>query len=1136
MKRTLLHAVVAISSLAACKGTGPLYTSLGKPTVSVAPGSPATVTCGSPVADPANPQIPPVLNCTLDFGGVPIGQSVTANLIIGNDGASDYQITDLTPPTEPQFGVSNFKRPAEVSSGLSLAVSFKPFNQTPVTDSFTLPTNSQTLSNLVIHLSGSGINLAVAINPMSIDFGRVIVHSVESRPLTITNLSTGPITLSPIVLNGPSQALFSIAIDTASSSYQYSDLVQPGETIHFEVSFSPNQPSPSDENAYLAVTYAGDKFATVGLTGLGVKSGLCVTTGPVAVTPPSLFFGNVPLNKSVTGEIYVQNCSNETLKLYASYLENSGGDVFTATQPGVQPCLSATNCDQITPTDAPYALMSGDTLTYPITFKPVLGTGYSGEFAVQDDHGDNLVVPITGNGGGPDIVCTPQALDFGLVAAGIGSMQSVSCTNTGNDIVRAGKIVPSGELQVLSTGLTVVQTSTSFSAQLFIDGLATQEVSLRAGQSFNVQVTYDPAAVTSAESGILYMATNSAVTPVVQIDLKGAAILLTDCNLTISPTALDFDQIAPGQMVQLPVALTNAGNNACLIDGLALSPESDSAFTLVDAPPTSIKLCGAAEPTTDNCASPYGSSYQAQVQFQPTAAGNYQGLIDFVVSSYSAPSQIVPLSGSAGGSCLIVTPQELDFGDVGVSSGTSYCKSKSHAIRALNTCSYPLQVTGLTNSAQGVDFRISFAPTLPSLLQPGQSLEFDEQFVPTTAGAKYGSASIVAQPAGGGASQTYLAAFHGRADTQTQVDSYLIPPSKVDILWVVDFQNMGDMSTILGFNPFVSNANGLAQSLGSFFTALSGVDYQLSVITSIDCTQNFGQTPADFVAPSGGGLLGQLQMLPCSGCTDSSANNAQIITGADAHPETEMSTILSNMASSYWNPPNLFWFEGDCNVGQGPLLGGDALQPAYDALTAGALAGHNTGFLRDDAALVVIALNIEDDTSPNLTGNPLSYYLSYFQNLKAFNALTPFIFNAISITPDEVAARQSTCPNNNNVFLNGVFYPDMNIPGMVQQTAGQLVDVCTSNWGSALTSLGGTSSAHLTTFPLSGSPVDPPSGIQVAIASGGGPAVPIPQVSASGGAAVWTYDALINTITFQNPADAPGPTDTLTITYTNVCY
>ena len=100
------------------------------------------------------------------------------------------------------------------------------------------------------------------------------------------------------------------------------------------------------------------------------------------------------------------------------------------------------------------------------------------------------------------------------------------------------------------------------------------------------------------------------------------------------------------------------------------------------------------------------------------------------------------------------------------------------------------------------------------------------------------------------------------------------------------------------------------------------------------------------------------------------------------------------------------------------MLGGDGFEPAYQALNGAITSGHNKGFLRSDAALVVIVVNNSDDTSANLTGNPLNFYYTFFQNLKGYNPLTPFIFNAVSITPAEFASGAYNCPNNSNIYFD----------------------------------------------------------------------------------------------------------------------
>jgi hypothetical protein len=1187
-RRELVLALVAISLSAACKSGNGISGNDSKPSFSYAQGN---LSCGDAGQDPDGGAGATLVVCTLDFGGVPIGQTSTANISLENNSSTPYNVLNQTKPSDPQFGVQQLPLPTQVQDNVPLAVSFKPFSEDQLSDSFFITTDTAAASKVLFNLTGSGINIAVALNPTNLDFGKVIIHSTEQLDMVVQNLSTGDITLSPLVPQGISASLFSVAVKSADftpsgTAYNYGTPIPTMGTVHFTVTFAPTQQSYADEIAYLTLTYASDKYVNVGLKGFGVKTGLLVTTGPVGTNPPAISFGHIPLNNSVTDYVYVQNISNQTIKLFQSYMDNNAGGIFTVAQPGSTDCLSAppqpaippNNCQQITPGGGNYTLNPGDKLTYPITFAPVYGQGYVGDFSVADDHGDNVTVPITGGGGGPAITCqtlpaTPPVacsdagvgscskLDFGEVAVDIGAALSLVCTNTGNDITIKGRIDPTAELQVLQSGLIFSQAGTSFSAQLFQSGQMTQFVSLRAGEQFVVQVTYDPTVASSSsmpETGTLHIVSNAVLTPSITVLLSGSGLVLTDCNLTIAPITLNFEQVTTGQTALLPVTLINNGNNACLINGLSLSPSTDPAFTIASvtapdagsiaalgaSPPTSVLLCGTAEPASDNCTSNYGSEYQVLVQFKPTASSNYQGLLDFIVSSRSAPAQDVPLSGSGGTGCLIINPQDRDFGNVGVKSGNvdagtnlTFCKSDSRKFVALNTCGTPLIVSGLTNSTETTDFRISSSPQLPYALQVGLTFEWEEQFDPASEGAKYGSANVVAAPSGG-TPETYLAAFHGTAGTNQQVDTYDIPAQKVDIIWVINWGNFFAISTVLGLNTYYPQTSGLLSSLSNYFNALGSVDYHLAVVSSIDCVSSytFETPPSDFIA-NPGPIDGDLQILPCSGCTDNSGNTAQIIKSTDSDPAGELTTILTNMNNTYFNY-NTYWDSYNCPVKVGYYdIGSDILQPAFDTLTASVQAGHNTGFYRDDAALVIIGLSTGDDGSPYLTGNPLNYYYTYFENLKGFNPLTPFIFNVIGVTPAEYKANQSYCPGGYGVYLQtcpncgSPQYTLVNNPIMVQETGGQLVDICTTDWGTPMSNLGQVSSAALTSFSLSGSPVDPPSGIQVAISG-----AIIPQYTVDGGAPIWTYDAVSGTLTFPNSSNAPGSGDTLTITYDNVCF
>jgi hypothetical protein len=518
-KRHLICTLLALCACAAPKGgTVPLCS-----TVDIALGDGTPLPCDAFPFNTASPSGPQVLSCTLDFGSVPVGETATASLRISNC-TTPFDIVGETSLADPEFGVQESSLPLEVVSTFPLTVTFTPDSNGAFTDSFTLDTNSVSYARLIIGLRGTGVTCGLQVVPTTLDFGNVIAGTTETQTLTVTNSGNCPITLNPLVPMGPSASLFSVT----APGYDYTTPIPPGGVVSFAVSFAPTQPSSADENAYLVVASGADNYVNVGLKGFGVKSGLCVSTVP-ASRPPSLSFGHTPLNVSVTDFIYVENCANEAIDLFQSYLDKNCDGAFT-----VGPCPPMANCQQIIPGSGGYTLNPGDRLTYPITFTPSQAAGCQGDFSVVDDHGDDITIPLNGGGGGPAIACQtipasspPLALDFGQVVVDAGAVLDLVCTNTGNDIVRAGKIDPTSELQIIESGLTIDPPGGSFSAQLLVDGMLTQFVSLRAGEQCVVQVTYDPTSVTPAgqtETATLHIASDAEPPGPVSADLSGQGI------------------------------------------------------------------------------------------------------------------------------------------------------------------------------------------------------------------------------------------------------------------------------------------------------------------------------------------------------------------------------------------------------------------------------------------------------------------------------------------------------------------------------------------------------------------------------------------------------------------------------------
>ncbi len=430
----------------------------GVPTPTYA-GADGTLTCG--------PVTGGVITCTLDFGGVPIDTTVNGTVTIGGEDLPPDDLETQTLPADPQFTVQQLTLPTQIS-GASVRVSFTPLAVQEVSDSFSFSTNSASVTQIVIDLRGSGNEIGLAVDPAAIDFGTVLDCGSETVPLSIYNLSTEPITLAPIEAQGVAQDLFSI---TPPPGFSYATPIPPDPTmmhpIVFNVTFAPQQGSYGEETAYLVIGYAPNNLVTIELKGMTDEGGIVVSTRPVSSPPgsPNISFGEVALNATETEYIEVQNqnlCGQVT-ELFYSYLSDSAGGVFTvgtATDSGSPQILRTSS--------TPYSLQPGQTLTYPISFTPVAAQGYSGAFSVSADHGENITIPITGTGGGPQISCVtmsatppPLSLDFENVTVNVGATLSLLCTNTGSDRYLNGKLDTADELVVQQSGLQITQPNAS---------------------------------------------------------------------------------------------------------------------------------------------------------------------------------------------------------------------------------------------------------------------------------------------------------------------------------------------------------------------------------------------------------------------------------------------------------------------------------------------------------------------------------------------------------------------------------------------------------------------------------------------------------------------------------------------------
>src|ERR1700733_3026369 len=197
-------------------------------------------------------------------------------------------------------------------------------------------------------------------------------------------------------------------------------------------------------------------------------------------------------------------------------------------------------------------------------------------------------------------------------------------------------------------------------------------------------------------------------------------------ELTVSPSSLSFGSVTVNSSATQSFTLTSSGTAAVTVNSASIT---GSGFSIV----------GGSLPAT---LSP-NQTLTLTVQFAPTASGSVTGRL--TISSNSARNTPrVSLSGT--GAAATTTPQ-LSF-SASTLSFSSVAVNSSATQPLTLTSSGTAAVTVNSASVSGTGFSLVTA-SLPTTLNPGQSLTVLVQFAPTASGSDTGSLTISSNSASG---------------------------------------------------------------------------------------------------------------------------------------------------------------------------------------------------------------------------------------------------------------------------------------------------------------------------------------------------------------------------------------------------
>ena len=409
------------------------------------------------------------LACTppnLRFGAINVGQTETLLVTVTNTGKTSATVSGIAVGNS-EFTTSSLSLPLVLSAGQSvnLSVSFAPTTTGWTGGTIKFFSNASTAN---LSVGGTGISSEpLSASPSIVSFGQVAIGATSSVPVVLTNARSWQVTLWSAQTTGRG---FSI------SGPSFPVTLGVGQSVRLNVVFAPQSAGATGGSLFVS----GPALA-IPLTGTGIAA--AHSSGQLTANPASLAFGSAQVGRSLT---------------LTDSLTNTGGSSVTISQ------ATATGTGfSISGLNVPLVLNSGASVTFSARFNPQSAVSVSGGITVVSNASNStLTVSLSGTGTAPgQLTLAPTALNFGNATVGSNVSQASSLSATGASVTVSSASLSSAEFSL--TGISL-------------------PVTIAAGQSVPVTMTFSPQASGSA-SGILSVASNASNAPTQTLSGVGVA-------------------------------------------------------------------------------------------------------------------------------------------------------------------------------------------------------------------------------------------------------------------------------------------------------------------------------------------------------------------------------------------------------------------------------------------------------------------------------------------------------------------------------------------------------------------------------------------------------------------------------------
>src|SRR4051794_20708554 len=228
---------------------------------------------------------------------------------------------------------------------------------------------------------------------------------------------------------------------------------------------------------------------------------------------------------------------------------------------------------------------------------------------------------------------------------------------------------------------------------------------------------------------------------VVLLGLVPAAPAQAAPNVTVSPTVLEFGDVALGATVSIPVVITNRSTVSMTPNYAGGAPADPTNFGATQS-------CGGVTLAP-------GQSCEFTYSFKPTSAGPHTTTTTIQVGDTTGSTNYSIFLRGYGGVSLAISASNLDFGNVAV--GGSALRTVDVTNRTTSTVG-PLTLSGGEPSSAA--FSASLTACAGRSLAPGASCQLALTFAPKTPGRVVDAADLTIVR-GDGATTAYTLALTG---------------------------------------------------------------------------------------------------------------------------------------------------------------------------------------------------------------------------------------------------------------------------------------------------------------------------------------------------------------------------------------